>query len=184
MIAQASEIIHDTLVAWCKHTKPAGDTSWIEGYAVSINVLRKQESRPNELLSVLFCKHLAVAVAKEHSEGSDEYFSESAAFLKDNIGLLDHKAFDLTPDEQKIVSDYVAFAVSTLQTSQEAEKQKKLQQSRSNPAAASLAETLDAFALGEKDDDDLDAWNDQVAKKANKLVKWQQVGRALSACLE
>jgi hypothetical protein len=50
--------------------------------------------------------------------------------LNDNIGALDHKAFGFKPDEQPIVSDYVAFANSALQASQEAERQKKLQQSR------------------------------------------------------
>ena len=179
---QASEVVHDSMIAWCKHTKPAGDTAWVEGYATSINELRKK-GRPDELLSVPFCKHLAVAVAKEHFDGSHEHFSESVAFLKDNIGLLKDKGFNLEPGEQKIVSDYVAFAVSALQTSQEAEKQKKLQQSRSNPAAASLAELLADLELGEKEDHELDEWNDQVAKKANKLVKWQQVGRALSSLL-
>ena len=82
------------------------------------------------------------------------------------------------------MSDYVAFANSALQASQEAERQKKLQQSRSNPAASSLAELLDALEFVENDDRALDEWNDEVAKNANKLVKWQQVGRALSACLE
>jgi hypothetical protein len=53
-----------------------------------------------------------------------------------------------------------------------------------NPAASSLAELLDALEFVENDDRALDEWNDEVAKKANKLVKWQQVGRALSACLE
>ena len=178
---QASEVVHDTLVAWCKRTKPAGDTSWVEEYAAGINAVRQKDNRP--LLSVLFCKHVAVAVAKEHFNGSHEHFSESVAFLNDNIGALDHTAFLFQPDEQTIVSDYVAFANSALQASREVEKQKKLQQSRSNPAALSLAEVLDALELGEKDDCELDEWNDEVAKKANKLVKWQQVGRALSACL-
>ena len=179
---QASEVVHDTLLAWCKHTKPAGDTSWVEEYAAGINAVRQKDSRP--LLSVLFCKHFAVAVAKEHFNGSHEHFSESVAFLNDNIGALDHKAFGFKPDEQPIVSDYVAFANSALQASQEVERQKKLQQSRSNPAASSLAELLDALEFVENDDRALDEWNDEVAKNANKLVKWQQAGRALSACLE